>query len=403
MDLARTKCLRLISEATVPGMASAIIREGRLDCYVCCGTQDAQAASPVDEHTVFDAASLSKPVFAHAVLQLVDQGYLSLDAPLGDYLPHYVPADARVSSITPRHVLSHSGGLPNWRSADRPLKTYFEPGARFSYSGEGFLYLQKAIEAITGEKLQTVVERLVVQPLAMVRSSFIWEHRFDPNRAYPHDAFGRPALGGKPGEANAAGSFQTTAADFGRFLLGVLVGSRLRPETAQSWLRPHIEVRHAGAQSLGPTADDVPTGVAWGLGWGLEQSEGVFFHWGDNGGFKAFTIGSVQRRNALAFFMNGASGLSIIPELVATFMPGDHPSVAWLNYGRHDSPVRRLLRAAGAQGVQAVWQEMEDASLEADELVWIAQGLAAAGRDEDNLWLRARIEERSPARTAHKS
>ena len=181
MPSIETDCLRLITEATVQGMASAIIRNGRLDGYVCCGTRSAQSPAPVDEHTVFDAASLSKPVFAHAVLQLVDQGYLSLDAPLSDYLPNYVPTDNRVSSITPRHVLSHSGGFPNWRNADLPLKTYFQPGDRFSYSGEGFLYLQKAVEAITGEKIHALAERLVFEPFAMARSSFIWDWRFDLN------------------------------------------------------------------------------------------------------------------------------------------------------------------------------------------------------------------------------
>jgi hypothetical protein len=396
MDLATPECLRLITEAMVPGMASAIIREGRLDRYVCCGARNAQAAAQVDEHTVFDAASLSKPVFAYAVLQLADKGYLSLDAPLGDYLPRYVPADDRAASITPRHVLSHSGGLPNWRNADLPLKTYFEPGAQFSYSGEGFLYLQKAVEAITREKLHTVVKRLVLQPLDMVRSSFIWEERFGPNRAYPHDAFGQSALGGKPGEANAASTLQTTAADFARFLLAVLDRSRLQPETARSWLRPHIEVRHARPQNVEQSASDIATGVAWGLGWGLEPANGTFFHWGDNGAYKAFTIGSMQNRNALVCFLNGASGLSIMPELIAAFMPGDHPFLDWLDYGRHDAPVRRLLRAARAQGVHAVWQEVEDAGLKSDELLWIARGLTAAGRDEDNVWLRARIAERSP-------
>jgi CubicO group peptidase (beta-lactamase class C family) len=215
--------LRLATEVDVPGMASVIIRDGRLHGYICCGTRDAQAPTLVDEYTVFEAASLSKPVFAHVVLQLADQGYLSLDAPLGNYLPNYVPTDDRVSSITTRHVLSHRCGLPNWRNADLPLKTYFQPGERFSYSGEGFLYLQKAVEAITGEKIHVLAERLVLQPFAMARSSFIWDWRFDLNRAYPHDAFGRPALGGKPGTGNAAWSLQTTTADFGRFLLGVLV------------------------------------------------------------------------------------------------------------------------------------------------------------------------------------
>jgi CubicO group peptidase (beta-lactamase class C family) len=393
MSSVETDWLHLITEATVPGMAAAIIRDGRLDRYLCCGARGAQTPAPVDEHTVFDAASLSKPVFAHAVLQLADQGHLSLEAPLGDYLPNYVPADERVSSITAKHVLGHSAGLPNWRNADLPLKTYFQPGTRFSYSGEGFLYLQKAVEAITEEKLHTLVKRLVLKPFAMARSSFIWDWRFDGNRAYPHDAFGRPALGGKPGKGNAAWSLQTTAADFGRFLLEILRGSRLRPDTAQLWLSSQTEVRHAGIQQLAAPGDDVATGVAWGFGWGLEPAKGTFFHWGDNGPFTAFTTGSAQSRDAVVFFMNGASGLSIMPELVAAFFPGDRPSLAWLNYVRHDSPVRRLLRAARKDGVKAVWREMEAANLGASDLLWIAQGLSAGGRDDDGIWLRARIAE----------
>jgi CubicO group peptidase (beta-lactamase class C family) len=264
MSSIEAECLRLIAEAAVPGIASAIIRDGRLERHLCGGARGMLAPAPVDEHTVFDAASLSKPVFAHAVLQLVDQEYLSLDAPLGGYLPNYVPTDHLVSSITLRQVLTHSGGLPNWRNADLPLKTYFRPGERFSYSGEGFLYLQKSVEAITGERMHSLVERLVLRPFGMDRSSFVWDWRFEPNRAYPHDAFGRPSLGGKPGEGNAAGSLQTTAADFARFLIRVLDGSGLRPD-ARSWLSPHIHVRHAKPQCLG-ASDETTTGVAWGLG-----------------------------------------------------------------------------------------------------------------------------------------
>ncbi len=186
-----------------------------------------------------------------------------------------MPTDNRVSSITPRHILSDSGGFPNWRNADLPLKTYFQPGEQFSYSGEGFLYLQKAVEAITGEKIHALAERLVLQPFAMARSSFIWDWRFDLNRAYPHDAFGRPALGGKPGEGNAAWSLQTTAADFASFLLAILHGSRLQSETARLWLHPHIAIQHPGIQCLGASDGDAVTGVVWGLGWGLEPGKGA--------------------------------------------------------------------------------------------------------------------------------
>jgi CubicO group peptidase (beta-lactamase class C family) len=228
--------------------------------------RDVRSPLSVDEDTVFDAASLSKPVFGHVVLQLADQGVLSLDAPLADYLPGYMPADERASSITAKQVLSHSAGLPNWRNDDLPLKTYFAPGERFSYSGEGFLYLQKATEALTGEKLHDLAERLVLQPFGMTRSRFVWDWRFDQNCATPHDDFGRPRVSWKPGEGNAAATLQTTAADYARFLLHVMNGSRLQPETSQLWLRPHIEVRHARPVSLEPEVEDVSTGVTWRLG-----------------------------------------------------------------------------------------------------------------------------------------
>ncbi len=390
-----TDFLGLITDAMVPGIASTFIRNGRLDQFACFGVRVAHTADPVDENTVFEAASLGKPVFAHVVLQLVDQGCLSLDVPLGEYLPRYLPADNRAFSITPRQVLSHSSGLPNWRGANLPLKTYFQPGEQFSYSGEGFLYLQNAVETLTGVKAHTLAEELVFRPLAMTRSSFIWNSRLDGNRAYPHDAFGRPALSYKPGEANAAWSLQTTASDYAHFLLAVVDGSRLKPESAELWHHPKIEIRHRRAQCLVPSADDVVTGVAWGLGWGLEPNEGTFFHWGDNGPFTAFTIGSRHDHAALVVFANGASGLSIMPELVAHFMPGNRPSFTWLDYERHDSPVRRLLRAARARGIEAVSQEIENADLGSDDLRRIAQGLSAGGREEDSLWLLKRIEERS--------
>jgi CubicO group peptidase (beta-lactamase class C family) len=384
---------RLIAATDVPGIALAVVRAGRLERTICCGVRDVRLPLTVDEDTVFDAASLSKPVFAHVVLQLVDQGALSLDAPLADYLPGYMVADERALSITARQVLSHSAGLPNWRNDDLPLKTYFAPGERFSYSGEGFLYLQKATEALTREKLHDLAARLVLQPFGMARSSFVWDWRFDQNRATPHDDFGRPRVSWKPGEGNAASTLQTTAADYARFLLRVIDGSRLQPETSRLWLQPHIEVRHAGYVSLEPGATDLSTGVAWGLGWGLEPSAGTFFHWGDNGAFKAFTVGSVQSQEALVLFTNGASGLALMPEIISTSMPGTRPSLTWLDYGHHDAPVRRLLRAARMRGAAATWRDIEGAGLDVDDQLWIARGLIAAGLDEDGLWLRRQIEQ----------
>jgi CubicO group peptidase (beta-lactamase class C family) len=126
-----TLCQRLIAEARIPGIAAAVIRDTRLDCYVCHGVRGVQSPDPVDADTVFDAASLSKPVFAHAVLQLADQGRLSLDVPLLDYLPNYLRKDETAVLVTARHVLSHCAGLPNWRSARSAAQAAFPPWRAF--------------------------------------------------------------------------------------------------------------------------------------------------------------------------------------------------------------------------------------------------------------------------------
>lgn len=384
--------LRLLEEAAVPGAAVALVAADELDCLVNGGVRGGLAVGPVDAFTVFDAASLSKPVFAYLVLQLVDRGTIDLDSPIERYLPGYLRMDARSASITVRHLLSHSGGLPNWRNADYPLRTWFAPGERFSYSGEGYLYLQRAVETVTGERLEALAARHVFQPLAMERSSFVWQQHFGDNRAWPHDAFGLPALGNKPAEANAAWSLQTCAADFARFLRAVLAGSRLKPETARLWLSPQVEVKHHGTQRLEASAEDAVTGVAWGLGWGLELGAGTFFQWGDNGPYTAFVLGSLQEHRAVVVFTNANSGMSIMPELMASLFPGERPSLKLLGYVANDAPVRRLLRAALLHGVEATWPEMQRSGLTQAELRWIAQGLNAKGREKESSWLRARSD-----------
>ena len=214
--------------------------EGRQAWHGSFGLANAETKAPVTDASVFEAASLSKPVFAYAVLTLVDAGLVDLDTPISKYLPgrYDVGDDARLDLMTPRHVLSHQSGFPNWRPGSDPLKIYFTPGDRFSYSGEGFVYLAAAVERITGQTLEAFMRRTVFDPLGMSSSSYVWQSRYETLKVYNHGLLGDLAGRRTPWRANAAASLHTTAEDYARFVSAVVAGQGLRPATARALMSP---------------------------------------------------------------------------------------------------------------------------------------------------------------------
>src|SRR5690606_2819761 len=108
----------------------------------------------VDTHTVFEAASLTKPLVSYIALQLAEEGLLDLEQPLHAICGSYVEGDERANGITATHVLTHTSGLPNIVGPETPLRTYFAPSERFSYGSSAFAWLQRAIEQLTGCSLE---------------------------------------------------------------------------------------------------------------------------------------------------------------------------------------------------------------------------------------------------------
>jgi CubicO group peptidase (beta-lactamase class C family) len=113
--------------ASVPGVSIAIVDRGRTTTHGF-GVTRAGGNDAVNGDTVFEAASLSKPVFAYVVLQLAAENVIDLDKPLGEYLPLPNASDEAARTITARHVLSHTTGWRNWRFArDHTLTADFTP------------------------------------------------------------------------------------------------------------------------------------------------------------------------------------------------------------------------------------------------------------------------------------
>jgi CubicO group peptidase (beta-lactamase class C family) len=317
----------------VPGASLALIRNGKTVWLHAFGIKNAKTTAPVTTDTIFEAASLSKPVFAYGVLKLVDQGKLGLDIPLTTYLPKpYITGDPRLEKITARLVLSHRTGFPNWRGDDGKLPIYFTPGERFSYSGEGYIYLQRVVEKITGKPLNEYMIQAVFNPLGMTSSSYIWRPSFDALTATGHDDDGKPTDKWKPDEAGAASTLNTTAKDYALFVEAVLNGKGLKPATLHEMETPQIALDPTCRICIKQEPKQLSHELAWGLGWGIQQKEGEeeLWHWGDNGSFKAFVMANTKTKSAIVIFANSSHGLDFAEPLVDEAMSTDVLAFAWL-------------------------------------------------------------------------
>jgi CubicO group peptidase (beta-lactamase class C family) len=322
----------LMKQGGVPGMSIALIRDGKTIWLQGFGVKDKKTREPVRTDTVFEAASLSKPVFTYGVLKLVDRGKLDLDKPLSSYLPKpYVP-DERVGKITARLVLSHRTGFPNWRGDDGLLPIYFSPGERFSYSGEGYIYLQHVVEQITGKPLDVYMDEVVFKPLGMTNSSYVWRPDFDSLTATGYDSKGAPGELEKPKEAGAASSLNTTAGDYALFVDAVLNGKGLSPYVLRQMETPEIALDPACRICIKQEPKELSKTLFWGLGWGIEREHEsvMLWHWGDNGDFKAFVMADPAKKSGVVMFANGADALKVAKPIIDTAIGTDSLAFAWL-------------------------------------------------------------------------
>lgn len=303
----------------VCGVAVAVIKNRQLASIdTASGCVPAATLAP---DSVFQAASLSKPVFAYAVLKLAAQGKLDLDAPVMTYLPQGyrhqrdllkaepsdLVTDPRLAAITVRMVLNHTSGLPNWASG--LLRVGTAPGTKWDYSGEGYVLLQRAVEAVTGQPLDQFMAAQVFQPLAMNHSDYAWNERVARHLLPGTKANGAPRAAMTLTNPNAAFSLHTSAADYAKFMVALLADDALLT-----------------LSTAAPVAVDPALGIRWGLGWGMErgQDDATIWQWGNNTGYRAFAMASVRSGDGFVMLTNSENGLELAQPLAQKILPGQH-------------------------------------------------------------------------------
>ena len=322
----------LMDRRIVPGLSIAIIKEGAVAWRQAYGYKDNTSRERVDDDTIFEAASMSKPVFAYAVMKLCEKGVMNLDTPLTKYTSQrFLQGDPLLDLITARHVLSHTSGFQNWRSEQEPLRIHFAPGAQYRYSGEGYSYLQAVVTQLTGkidpndcstyeaglEVCATDIERhmraSLLAPFGMTSSGYLWTDPLERRAARPHDREGRPLTKGRPKPSDvarygAAGGLHATPTDYAKFVIEVIDPKssdafRLTKASVDEMIRPHVKV----------PADPHPS--SWALGWQV-QPTGAINHGGGNDGFHCHAVASPKTKSGFVIMTNGDGGAELIRDLL---------------------------------------------------------------------------------------
>jgi CubicO group peptidase (beta-lactamase class C family) len=336
---------RVTTAGKVTGVGIAILTGGTIAYLKAYGIRDKEKNLPLTTDSVMSAASFTKVAFAYLAMQLVDDGSLSLDKPVYEYLPKPLPeyenykdlaGDPRYKKITARMLLSHTSGLPNWRwfTDEKSLRIYFEPGSRFAYSGEGIALLQLVVESVTKRGLNELMDDRVFGPLGMSRTSMVWESRFDENYANGYDEEGKSLGSQRRTKAGAAASMLTTVSDFARFMQAVLNGTGLRRETRELMLSPQVRIsslHEFPTLSTETTNQNDGIRLSYGLGWGLYWTPygKAFFKEGHDDGWRNYTLCFDEKKMGIVIMTNSSNGEGIYKELLESLQRNTFRPIEW--------------------------------------------------------------------------
>lgn len=252
---------QLMQETGAKGLAIAVIENGRVRHVKTWGLRNT-SGDPLTTSTVMYGASLTKAVFAYTVMQLAEEGRINLDKSIVEYLPKPLPdypeedkysswkdlsGDERWRMLTPRILMNHGSGFANFGflEPDRKLRFHFAPGARYAYSGDGYILLQFVLERGLGLDVGAEMQHRVFDRFGMTNTSMIWRPDFAQNLADGWDADGKSEPHDERSTVRAAGSMDTTIADFAKFSAAFMRGEGLSQIGRAEITRPQLGIMTA--------------------------------------------------------------------------------------------------------------------------------------------------------------
>jgi CubicO group peptidase (beta-lactamase class C family) len=299
----------LMAKNKVPIVAACILENGQIKQVKLFGKlSNGNTAQP---NTLFNVASLTKPVTALTVLKLIDAGQWNLDEPLDKYwIDPDVKDDLRHQKLTTRIVLSHQTGFPNWRSQNPANKLAFQftPGTKYGYSGEGFEYLRRAIEAKFHRSLQQLADSVLFRPLGMSDTHYGWSNKMDSTRfADPHSKDGAMIPMKKNTSVVSADWLVTTIDDYAKFSMAVLNQQVLSPGLFAQMITPQVKMEGRPKENMG---------LGWEVMTPLENGEYLIMHSGSDDGVKTLVILLPKSKRGIILFTNGNNGFDIIRSVI---------------------------------------------------------------------------------------
>ena len=252
---------KLIDSLEIPGISIAIISDSRIAWYKTMGIKN-EKKELVDFATLFEAASMTKPLFAYSVLALAEKKIIDIDTFVYKYYSSEdLEYDDRYKLITSRMLLSHTSGLPNWRESD--LSFIAEPGRQYSYSGEGFELLGKTIRHITHNRLDKIMQEEVLSPCGIENAYFLKNQYVD---AHLSEGQTEDHKWGKDPpflQAHPAYSLYTEAFSYAKFILWLMKQSKQTNSIFNTMNQPQAKVNDEESICLGIFSTKTPFGIKY--------------------------------------------------------------------------------------------------------------------------------------------